>query len=603
MKIVDQNERHFVFLILFLILNWFFMVDKTTAQQENKINWQTPAEKTDYLTTPRYTETLDYLRKLETASSSIKLTSFGKTGEGRDLILIIAAKDKAFTPEAARKQKKAVVLVQACIHAGESDGKDAGLALLRDIAITKSRENLLDQVVLLFEPIYNADGHEKFGRYNRINQNGPEEMGFRGNGRNINLNRDYMKADELETRGWLKLWNEWEPDLFIDCHVTDGADYRYNLTYKIEQHEVIAAPVREWLFNAIENRAVPNTQNLGNLLAPYLEFRDNRDLKKGIDEFLYTPRYATGYTTLRNRPAILIETHMLKPYKNRVLATYDFLRMTIEEVNRDPTSLFDANQKADAEMLTRFQTYDANAKFPLSLELTDKSTTFLLKAVESKTETSEVSGDTRVVFDNSKPLDITVPFYNQTKIAASVAPPLAYVMPPQWIEAIERLEMHGIKFERLKQAKTFDVEIYSLKQPKWAPVSFENRVMIRDFTIEKTIEKREFPANSVLVKLNQPAAQVAIHLLEPAAPDSLVKWGFFNSIFEQKEYGEAYVVEKMAREMLAKNANLRREFEEKLKNDQEFAANPRARLNFFYQRSPYYLDQKVGLYPIGRIIR
>lgn len=571
---------------------------------QNSTDWTTPAERTDYRTTPTYAETREYLERLDRSSNLIKLTAFGKTGENRDLMLVVAAKNAdKMTPEIARRGNKVVVLIQACIHAGESDGKDAGLALLRDIAIAKTRQNLLENVVILFEPIYNADGHERRSAYNRINQNGPAETGWRGNGRNINLNRDYVKADELETQSWLRLWNAWEPDFFIDCHVTNGADYQYDLTYQFEHHETVAPAIRNWLETAIEKRAVAATEKAGHLLSPYLQFADNRDLSKGIFEFIATPRFATAYAVLRNRPAILIETHMLKPYKTRVLATYDFLAAMLAEINQNPSELLGTiNRAAVQEMDKYFSAYNPNAKFPLSLKLTNKSTAFQLKAVESKIEKSEISGADWVKFDAGKPLNVTVPFFNQTEIADSVAPPLAYIVPPQWTEVVERLVLHGLKIERTKKPQTFAVEMYRLTEPKYAPASFESRVLLTNFKSATFTEKREFPANSVIVQLNQPNAKAAVHLLEPVAPDSLLRWGFFNPIFEQKEYGEAYVLEKLAREMLAKDADLKREFEEKLKTDADFAKSTRARLNFFFERSPYF-DKNIGLYPIGRIVK
>ena len=596
-----MNRKFALFAFFFSVV--FFVFTTTPMNAQNFDNWTTPSEKTNYRTTPTYAEMRSFIERLDAASPVIKLTSFGKMGEGRDLMLVVAAKDaEKMTPELARKQEKAVVLVQACIHAGESDGKDAGLALLRDIAITKTRADLLENVVLLFEPIYNADGHERRSPYNRINQNGPEETGWRGNARNINLNRDYVKADELETRAWLKLWNRWQPNLFIDCHVTNGADYQYNLTYQFEHHETVAPAIKNWLETAIEKRVVPNVEKNGNLLAPYLQFRDNRDLSKGIDEFLATPRFATAYPVLRNRPAVLLETHMLKPYKSRVLATYDFLRFALEEANRNTADLLNAGKQADAETLAAFRTYNANAKFPLSLELNGESTPFQLKAVASKIEKSDVSGADWVRFNAAQPLNLTVPFYNKTRVAASVAPPLAYIVPAAWTEVIERLELHGLRIERTMKPQIFAVEMYRLTEPKWAPASFESRILLTNFKSTIVTEKREFPAGSVIVRLNQPAAKAALHLLEPVAPDSLLRWGFFNPIFEQKEYGEAYVIEKLAREMLAKDANLKREFEEKLKADENFAKSPRARLNFFYERSPYF-DKNIGLYPVGRITK
>ena len=209
-------------------------------------SWLTHAEKTGYRETPTLDDTNAFIRRLAAASPWIQVKSFGRSGEGRALTLVVAAKGGSHTPAAARRAGKAVVLVQACIHAGETDGKDAGLALLRDIAVTKTRAALLDRAVLLFVPVYNADGHERRSPYNRINQNGPDEMGWRANATNRNLNRDYMKADAPETRNFLRLWNDWRPDLFVDCHVTDGADYRYNVTYQFEAYDNVHPAVGTW---------------------------------------------------------------------------------------------------------------------------------------------------------------------------------------------------------------------------------------------------------------------------------------------------------------------------------------------------------------------
>ncbi|HKC66250.1 MAG TPA: M14 family zinc carboxypeptidase, partial [Pyrinomonadaceae bacterium] len=223
--------------VLLILLNSYDTTMAQNTQPTIPTEWRTLAEKTNYRETPRYDETIAYSRKLADASPLIRYESFGKSGEGRDLPLLIAASGDTFTPQAVRRAGKVVLLIQACIHPGESDGKDAGLALLRDIAITKTRTGLLDHVVILFIPIYNVDGHERFGPFNRLNQNGPAEMGWRATSTNLNLNRDYMKADAPETRAWLRLWTEWNPDLLIDCHVTDGADFQYNITYIYEHHE------------------------------------------------------------------------------------------------------------------------------------------------------------------------------------------------------------------------------------------------------------------------------------------------------------------------------------------------------------------------------
>jgi murein tripeptide amidase MpaA len=578
-------------------LDRIIMAQKTQSPVSSE--WQTPAEKTNYKETPRYDETIAYIRKLAAASPLIHLKSFGQSGEGRDLPLVIAAKDDALTPQQAHGVGKAVLLIQACIHAGESDGKDAGLALLRDITITKTRANLLDHAVILFMPIFNVDGHERFGPYNRINQNGPAEMGWRTTTANLNLNRDYLKADAPEMRAWLKLWNEWMPDLFIDCHVTDGADFRYNMTYQYEHHENVPASVLAWERDAFDKRIVPATEAAGNLLSTYLEFIDNRDLTKGIAAFLPSPRYSTAYTSLRNRPGLLLETHMLKDYRTRVLVTYDILRFTLEELNRDPQSLLSAVRKADEEVTALGRTYDPARLYPLKFELTEKGVPFKLKAVESKRELSDVSGAVRVLF-GTRPLDLTVPLYDDVKTTAAVAAPLYYIVPPQWKDVIGILKLHGLHLQRLAQPATIEVESYSFSEPKWAAAPFEGRVM-PTYKTKVVRERRSFPAGSVVVSMAQPAAHVAVHLLEPEAPDSLIAWGFFNTIFEQKEYGEFYVLEKLAREMLAKDENLRHEFEQRVATDPKFASSPRERLQFFFDRSPYK-DPQLNLYPIGRII-
>jgi len=571
------------------------------AQSESKNvpkEWQTLAEQTGYHKTWNYDETIAYSQKLDRASDKIVYRSFGKSGQGRDLPLLIASDDGTFTPEAARKKGKAIIFIQAGIHAGEIDGKDAGLALLRDAVITKTRPELLKDVVILYVPIYSVDGHENSNPYMRINQNGPDEMGFRANATNLNLNRDYMKADAPETRAWLALWNEWKPDFFIDCHVTDGADFQYNVTYEYAHFQEVSPLLKSWMDEHFDGKVVPKVESEGNLLTHYVEFA-GREVTGGIATFIATPRFATGYTPLRNRIGLLIETHSWKPYRSRVRGTYDVLRYTIEEIAATRASLFDVNKKADAETVERGRSYDPSRRFPLVLDVTDKSTPIAFKGLEYKIEDSAISGGKMIVY-GTKPLNITIPRFDEGRVVTSVAPPLYYIVPPEWKDVINVLKMHGIKFESIKKPLTIEVESYRLTQPKWATASFENRVTL---TCKQTPvkETRTYPTGSVIVPMAQESANVAIHLLEPNGPDSFVYWGFFDSIFEQKEYGEGYIVEKVAREMLAKDPNLQKEFDEKLK-DPAFAKNPRARLQFFYERSPYYLNQKVGVYPVGRII-
>ncbi|HTY58165.1 MAG TPA: M14 family metallopeptidase, partial [Bacteroidota bacterium] len=275
--------------------------------------WVTDFERSGGLKTPRYAETMSYCRKLAAASPWIHVTSFGVSPEGRELPLVILARDRAFDPSAVRKTGRAVILIQSGIHAGEIDGKDASLMLMRDIAVTKRLSHLLDSAVILFVPIFNVDGHERFGPFNRINQDGPEEMGWRVNAQNLNLNRDYMKCETPEMQAMLRLFNAWLPDLYVDCHVTDGIDFQYDITYAVEPAPYLDPGVSEWVRLTLLAESLPAVEKSGHKIFAYVFPREDRDLSKGLNGGASTPRFSTGFAALENRPAVLIETHMLKP--------------------------------------------------------------------------------------------------------------------------------------------------------------------------------------------------------------------------------------------------------------------------------------------------
>jgi hypothetical protein len=420
-------------------------------------------------------------------------------------------------------------------------------------------------------------------------------MGWRTTTTYQNLNRDYMKADTPETRAWLELWNKWQPDLFIDCHVTDGADYRSNITYHHEHHSGVSSQVVAWERDVFTERVAPATENAGNVISWYLEFVDNRDFSLGTKDFNGSPRFSTGYVPLRNRPAILIETHMIKDYRSRVIGTYDFLRFALEEVNKDPKRLKKVGSEADAEA-SKFATL--RREVPLDFDITDQATPFQLKAFKSLTEHSDISGDLRVVF-SQEPLDLTIPMYQTFAVRTAVIPPLYYVVPREWQSVISVIKAHGLIYQTLATAKDVEVETYRFTNVRWPEGPFEGRHMPR-FDVERVVETRRFPSNSIVVPVAQPLARLAINLLEPQAPDSFVRWGFFNAIFEQKEYGEAYVLEALAREMLENDSALRRQFENLVMTDKDFSSSPSRRLEFFYKRSPYW-DPQMNLYPVGRV--
>ncbi|WP_446742740.1 M14 family metallopeptidase [Silvibacterium acidisoli] len=578
-------------------------------------DWRTPSEISNYATTPDYAATMAYLRRVaDAAPAQVKIEPFGTTGEGRELDIVIASKDGDFDPAKIHASHRPIVLVQNSIHAGEMDGKDACMALLRDMVITKSQAALLDNAVFVFIPMYNADGHERRSPYNRINQNGPDEMGWRGNGTNLNLNRDYMKADAPETRALLKMFHEWLPDFFVDDHVTDGADYQYDVTFTIDDGPNVYSPTAHWIDEAVKPVLVKDVDAVpGHLAAPtYIELNDDTDPAKGLSFDNNPPRFSTGYMILENRPGMLVEMHMLKDYKTRVTGNYEVLRSLMTVVNRDAAKLVALNAAADAQAEQTGAHPLANQQVALSVGWNGETTPFLFHGYKYTRQLSEVSGKMWVKYSH-EPWDVSLPMSDGFKVTASTAPPVAYIIPRQWAHVIDVLAAHQVKMQRTTSAWSGQVESYHCGDMQWNRFPFEGRHPIfageagaepgKFGHCDLVTETQTYPAGSVIVPLNQRLAKVVLGWLEPAAPDSAMAWGFFDAIFEQKEYGEPYVVEKLAREMMAKDPRLKTEFEQRVQNDPNFAADPNARLNFFYEHSPWYAANKVGQYPVGRLLK
>ena len=596
-------------LVLLLALGVPALAQERLPGSNDNADWRTPAERSDYRTTPRYDETMAYIQRVAAAApGQVKVEVFGKTGEGRDLLDVVVSRDGVFDPEALHRAGRPVLLIQNAIHAGEMDGKDSCLALLRDMAITKSQARLLERAVVVIIPIYNADGHERFGHYNRINQNGPEEMGWRVNATNLNLNRDYVKAEAPETRAWLRLWNRWLPDFFVDDHVTDGADYQYDVTYSLSTGAGNHPDIIEWQQKSVAPYLDRSVAASGHVIGPLIFLTDDADPTKGIERFPSTPRFADGYVVLQNRPGMLVEMHMLKDYKTRVTGNYEILRALLEVMNRDADTLVRLNREADAAVVANGKRFDPGAKFPLRTAPSKETQPFLYRTFNYTRELSGVSGQPWIRY-SPEPLNITIPRPVRLDTALTVAPPRAYIVPAQWTQIIAVLEAHGLSLERTTRPWNAEVDTYRCTGLKWNEKSFEgHHVMFspqfaaQPFTGHCTPvhERLSFPAGSVVVPMDQRAAKVAIEWLEPEAPDSAVAWGHFDAIFEQKEFGEDYVVEKLAREMMAKDPKLREEFEQRLTSDKQFAGDAHARLDFFYRRSPWW-DRELGLYPVGRL--
>jgi len=547
--------------------------------------------------TPRYDETIEYSRRLAAASPWLTYATFGTSPQGRDLPLVIADRDGLATPAAARAAGRAVVMIQACIHAGEPDGKDAGFLLLRDIAVERRLAHLLDGVTILFIPIFNVDGHERFGPYSRINQNGPREMGWRTTAAGLNLNRDYVKADAPEMQAWLRLFAAWLPDLFVDCHVTDGADYQYPLTWAMELGGNLDPALAQWCRDTWLAGLEADLAGRGIPIAPYVMFRRWGDPRSGLRAGVAPPRFSTGYCATRNRPALLLETHMFKDYHTRVEATRAALEATLGVASRERARL--TALVAAADSLAAAPAFRAEP-LPLTFKAGPESTMVDLLGFAYDVVTSDLTGGPWVRYDPSRPQVWRLPRFDRVAPDAAVTLPAAWVVPPEWETVIARLALHGVAIRRLARVTALPVSTYRFRDVKWRERPYEGRHAL-EYELEEFAEERLFPAGSAVIDAAQPAARLAAHALEPAGPDAFVRWGFFDTIFEQKEYAEEYVMEAKAREMLAADPALAAEFAARKAADPAFAADQEAMLNWFFQRSPWW-DRRVNAYPVGRIL-
>lgn len=559
--------------------------------------FQTFYEKSGYKETPRYDETVAYCKKLDDASPWVKFITFGVSPQGRRLPLLIIDRNGFSDPASVRRSGNLVLLVQAGIHPGEIDGKDAGLMLVRDITVHQQDLDLLQHVTILFIPIFNVDGHERFGPYNRINQNGPAEMGWRTTARNLNLNRDFLKADAPEMQAWLKLFQQWLPDFFIDIHATDGADYQYASTYGLEVFGNMDHGLTEWAGQTLIPEMEQKMDEAGYPVYPYVMFRRWHDPRSGLRSGVGGPRFSTGYAAVQNRIGLLVENHMLKDYRTRVSATYELLRIVISMLNRDATRIIDLNHLADKAVASpAFR----SEPFPVRFSADDDSVMVSFRGVEYDVETSSLTGGDWFRYHSDKPADYQVPYFNRQRPDHSVQLPEAYIFPPEWNDVSERLSLHGIAFKTLAQDEKVNVQSFRFRNYTWSTAPYEGRFGLT--TEWDTIrEERVYPAGSVVVDMNQRTARVIASIFEPASLDSYLSWGFFNTIFEQKEYFETYVMEEMARDMMEEQPGLREEFEKWKADNPEAAKSQWLQLEWFYKRSPYW-DKSKDVYPVGKIL-
>ncbi|MEO6323622.1 MAG: M14 family metallopeptidase [Thermoanaerobaculia bacterium] len=554
----------------------------------------TKAELTSFRFTPSLDEITVFLLRLTTTSPFLHVETFGTTYLGRRMPVVIVSKEKVFTPEDAWKSGRPIVLILNSIHGGEVDGTDASLILLRDIALG-NRPEILNGVTLLVVPVYNVDGHERVSKFNRPNQNGPSEgMGFRTNGRGHDLNRDWLKADAPETRALLALAAAWKPDLVIDDHVTDGADFQPTLTTFEGSPPTTPASIGAWLKSVVP-AARRQVEEAGYKTAPYIDFIDSLDPRQGVDPGASEPRYSTGYFPLRNIATVLVETHAIKPYADRVKANLHFLRALLEGTASKGKALILARETARRES----RGAAVGSACVVAFE-SDRSRpeVFELPTFAWSEEISPVTGKPVLRYDTSRPMTLPIPLFPYTKPTVSVPRPFAYLIPAGWPEVEERLKAHGIRYEKLIAPTRLEVGTSRASEASLASSPYQGRSRVTA-TISRRRETRDVPAGSLYVPLDTELARIAIALLEPESPDSLFAWGTFSSVLESKEWIDLRILDPIAAALLAKDPKVKAAWEDKLK-DPKFAADARARVRFFYERSPFW-DESVGLVPVYRL--
>ncbi|MBK8487350.1 MAG: M14 family zinc carboxypeptidase [Chitinophagales bacterium] len=542
--------------------------------------------------TPQYHEIIEYYEVLAKENSISELKTYGTTDAGYPLHLFIIDSDKDFDPAISKAKGKTILLINNGIHPGEPDGIDACLQLTNNLLVTKSWQADLSHLVICIIPIYNVDGCLNRNSISRVNQDGPEEYGFRGNDQNLDLNRDFIKCDSKNAQAFTTIFRTWDPDLFVDTHVSNGADYQYVMTLIATQHNKLTPPLNTFLNNHLLPYLYDGMNKGGFPMCPYVEpIKEIPD--NGIAAFLETPRYSTGYAALFNTIGFMPETHMLKPYPNRVEATLLLLQTFLEFASTHYSALLEARRDANA--------FVANAKslpvhWQIDLEQKDQ---FIFSGYEAKYKTSEVTGAQRLWYDRNAPYTKSIDYFNTYNPDIIIELPDFYILPKAWYKVVERLQWNNITMIPLDKDTLLEVEVYYIQDYKTIQKPFEGHYLHYDTEIKKEIIQIQLHAGDWMIPLNQNANKYIVEMLEPQSADAFFNWNFFDPILSRKEWYSDYVFEDVAAELLQTDANLRTAFEKKKQDEPTFAESPALQLEFIFENSKYK-EASYNRYPVLR---
>ncbi len=550
-------------------------------------------ETSNGLESATYFEAIDWYRSLDKASPKILVKEMGPTDADYPLHLVLVSSDGRFDPALWHRQQKVMVLINNGIHPGEPDGIDASMMLVRDIA--NGKVQLPANVVLAFIPVYNIGGCLNRNSSSRANQNGPLEYGFRGNAQNLDLNRDFTKCDSREARSFAQLFHWLQPDILIDNHVSDGADYQHTMTMLTTQYDKLGADLGYWLRDVFEPQLYAGMKAKSWPMCPYVNF-ETTDITKGMEQFYDPPRYSSGYAALFQTIGFVPETHMLKPFADRVKATYAFMQTIVEKVSVHSADLLAKRRKVRQEVLKE-------KSFPL--HWTTDTTQYAMipfMGYESGYKPSEVSGQQRLYYDRQRPFTKEVRFYNHFEPKQFIKKPLAYIIPQGWHNVINLLQLNGVQLNRLSKDSLLNVETYRIEEYKSYPRPYEKHH--KNYGVKTTVLQQSVRLlqGDYIIPMNQLANRYIMEMLEPTGDDSFFAWNFFDAILQQKEGYSDYRWEDLAATILKDDPALKARLEEKKKTDTAFAANASAQLEFVYKNSKYY--EPVHLrYPVYRLVK
>jgi hypothetical protein len=567
------------------ILLILLMAMETSAQV-------TPYESSGKKETATYDQAIAHYTSLAKTYPQAKLLTYGSTDFGKPLHLLVLSRDKIFDPVAIKKADKRVLLINNGIHPGEPEGIDASMMLARDLL----KGNLLPKdVVICIIPVYNIDGSFNRTSTSRANQNGPVAYGFRGNSKNYDLNRDFIKSDSKNSLAFQQIFNSWQPEIFVDTHTSNGADYQYTMTL-IPTHKDKMNPV---LSQYLHTKMLPSLYSqmaaVGYEMTPYVNSVEETP-DAGITGFLESPRYSTGYATLHNSIGFMPETHMLKEYDKRVDATYKLLQIYIGIVERDAKIIGENKKKADAEVAKQ-------QDFAVDWKLNNTVFgTFDFKGYTAKYKASAVSGLDRLYYDRNEPYTKPIKYWNTFDASTTVSKPMAYIIPQAWSKVVDLLKLNNVKVLTLANDQKIEAELYYITDYKTGGKPYEGHYLHSGVKLNPKTESLQYYKGDFVVYVNQPTNRYIVETLEPQAMDSFFNWNFFDSILTMKEHFSAYVFEDTAAELLKKEPSLRKKLEEERTKNPELAKNAEAQLDFVYKNSAYF-EKTYTRYPVARMLQ